>query len=45
MEFRNEESIDVGKYFIAGRMDLENAEDYPGTGANNHHDPRSPGTP
>ncbi|KAF7819227.1 Transmembrane channel-like protein [Senna tora] len=25
-----------------GRMDLE-SEDYPGTGANNRHDPRSPG--
>ena len=25
-----------------GRMDLEDT-DYPGTGANNHHDPKSPG--
>lgn len=28
--------------FIEGRMDLEN-NDYPGTGANNHHDPKTPG--
>ena len=28
--------------FINGRMDLEST-DYPGTGANNHHDPRTPG--
>ncbi|XP_052172365.1 uncharacterized protein LOC127788280 isoform X2 [Diospyros lotus] len=26
-----------------GRMVIEN-RDYPGTGANNHHDPKSPGT-
>ncbi|KAF3441457.1 hypothetical protein FNV43_RR15371 [Rhamnella rubrinervis] len=28
--------------FIEGRMDMEN-NDYPGTGANNHHDPKTPG--
>ncbi|KAB1223151.1 hypothetical protein CJ030_MR2G016452 [Morella rubra] len=28
--------------FLDRRMDMESA-DYPGTGANNHHDPRSPG--
>ncbi|KAL5767786.1 hypothetical protein ACOSP7_014381 [Xanthoceras sorbifolium] len=27
---------------IERRMDLENT-DYPGTGANNHHDPKTPG--
>ena len=26
------------------RIDLEN-NDYPGTGANNRHDPKTPGTP
>ncbi|EEF36658.1 uncharacterized protein LOC8286483 [Ricinus communis] len=29
-------------FIIAGRMDLEST-DYPGTGANNHHDPKTPG--
>lgn len=26
---------------VEGRMDLEST-DYPGTGANNHHDPKTP---
>ncbi|GMN53986.1 hypothetical protein TIFTF001_023118 [Ficus carica] len=26
------------------RMDLENTLDYPGTGANKNHDPKTPGT-
>lgn len=26
------------------RMDLENTLDYPGTGANRNHDPKTPGT-
>ncbi|KAA8518348.1 hypothetical protein F0562_015769 [Nyssa sinensis] len=30
------------RQFIEGRMDLE-SNDYPGTGANNHHDPKTPG--
>lgn len=36
--------VDVGEGegFIEGRMDMEST-DYPGTGANNHHDPRTPG--
>ncbi|KAJ6757608.1 PROTEIN putative-RELATED [Salix koriyanagi] len=34
--------IDVGKGYIEGRMDFEST-DYPGTGANNHHDPKTPG--
>ncbi|KAJ6693893.1 hypothetical protein OIU85_004660 [Salix viminalis] len=34
--------IDVGKGYVEGRMDLEST-DYPGTGANNHHDPKTPG--
>ncbi|CAN0826170.1 hypothetical protein LINGRAPRIM_LOCUS2186 [Linum grandiflorum] len=25
-----------------GRMEMERTMDYPGTGANNHHDPRKP---
>ena len=29
---------------IEGRMDLENTMDYPGTGANKNHDPKTPGT-
>ncbi|KAL8132236.1 hypothetical protein AgCh_007933 [Apium graveolens] len=28
---------------VEGRMDFESA-DYPGTGANNRHDPKTPGT-
>lgn len=31
-----------GEGFMEGRMDMEN-NDYPGTGANNHHDPKTPG--
>uniref|UniRef100_A0A2P2KYM5 Uncharacterized protein n=1 Tax=Rhizophora mucronata TaxID=61149 RepID=A0A2P2KYM5_RHIMU len=37
-----DELSDVGEGFIEGRMDMEST-DYPGTGANNHHDPRTPG--
>ncbi|KAJ4841133.1 hypothetical protein Tsubulata_007652 [Turnera subulata] len=33
---------DATEGYIEGRMDLEST-DYPGTGANNHHDPRTPG--
>lgn len=29
-------------YDVERRMDFERT-DYPGTGANNHHDPKSPG--
>ncbi|OIW06462.1 hypothetical protein TanjilG_05233 [Lupinus angustifolius] len=37
------EMIDVEEELkVKERMDLENA-DYPGTGANNRHDPKSPG--
>lgn len=28
--------------FMERRMEME-SNDYPGTGANNHHDPRTPG--
>ncbi|OAY44460.1 uncharacterized protein LOC110621277 [Manihot esculenta] len=38
-----EQVIDFGEGYINGRMDLEST-DYPGTGANNHHDPKTPGT-
>ncbi|CAK7341587.1 unnamed protein product [Dovyalis caffra] len=34
--------LDVGEGYIEGRMDL-GSTDYPGTGANNHHDPKTPG--
>lgn len=39
-----EEVFDVGggEAFIEGRVTIE-SEDYPGTGANSHHDPRTPG--
>ncbi|CAN6577544.1 unnamed protein product [Malus baccata var. baccata] len=30
-----------GEGFTEGRVTIE-SEDYPGTGANNHHDPRTP---
>ncbi|KAK1365867.1 Cyclin/Brf1-like TBP-binding protein [Heracleum sosnowskyi] len=36
------ELIVVEEFAVEGRMDLEST-DYPGTGANNRHDPRSPG--
>lgn len=37
-----EETFEVGEGVIEGRMDLQRT-DYPGTGANNHHDPGTPG--
>ncbi|KAL8095099.1 hypothetical protein AgCh_036525 [Apium graveolens] len=37
-----EELLVVEEFAVEGRMDLQNT-DYPGTGANNRHDPRSPG--
>ncbi|WCJ43548.1 hypothetical protein M5689_024281 [Euphorbia peplus] len=38
-----EDGVGFGKMFVInGRMDLESL-DYPGTGANNHHDPKTPG--
>uniref|UniRef100_A0A2P2KYL1 Uncharacterized protein MANES_09G136400 n=1 Tax=Rhizophora mucronata TaxID=61149 RepID=A0A2P2KYL1_RHIMU len=37
-----DELTDVGEGISEGRMDMEST-DYPGTGANNHHDPRTPG--
>ncbi|XP_057440566.1 uncharacterized protein LOC130732560 [Lotus japonicus] len=44
LEFRNEEEkLDVAEEFmVEGRSDLE-SNDYPGTGANNSHDPKTPG--
>lgn len=36
------ELLVVEEFAVEGRMDLEST-DYPGTGANNRHDPRSPG--
>ncbi|PSS01686.1 Protein Rev like [Actinidia chinensis var. chinensis] len=36
------ELSNVEEFSMQGRMDLEN-NDYPGTGANNHHDPNAPG--
>lgn len=38
------DTFEVGEGLVAeGRMDMEESTDYPGTGANNHHDPKSPG--
>ncbi|KAJ9185732.1 hypothetical protein P3X46_005329 [Hevea brasiliensis] len=37
-----EQALDLGEGYINGRVDLEST-DYPGTGANNHHDPKTPG--
>lgn len=44
VEFRNgEEMFDtVEEFMVKERINLE-TEDYPGTGANNHHDPKTPG--
>ncbi|XAR69548.1 hypothetical protein NMG60_11001179 [Bertholletia excelsa] len=36
------ELAEAEELMIEGRMDLQ-SNDYPGTGANNHHDPKSPG--
>ncbi|KAK7301663.1 hypothetical protein RJT34_12533 [Clitoria ternatea] len=43
-DFRNgEEVLDMGvEFMVEGRVDLE-SNDYPGTGANNRHDPKTPG--
>ncbi|OIW03262.1 hypothetical protein TanjilG_20566 [Lupinus angustifolius] len=43
-DFRNgEEKFDMAEEFmVEGRMDFER-NDYPGTGANNRHDPKTPG--
>ncbi|MED6188026.1 hypothetical protein PIB30_082097 [Stylosanthes scabra] len=44
-ESRNSETemFDLGQEFmVEGRMDLE-SNDYPGTGANRNHDPKTPG--
>ncbi|ESW33892.1 hypothetical protein PHAVU_001G106900 [Phaseolus vulgaris] len=38
-----EEMFDLAEE-LERRIDLEN-NDYPGTGANNRHDPKTPGTP
>ncbi|KAJ8763136.1 hypothetical protein K2173_025521 [Erythroxylum novogranatense] len=37
-----DEIFGMEERYVEGRMDLEST-DYPGTGANNHHDPRTPG--
>ncbi|KAJ1416729.1 hypothetical protein SESBI_17117 [Sesbania bispinosa] len=44
LKFRNREEIfETGEEFmVKERMNLEIA-DYPGTGANNRHDPKAPG--
>ncbi|ESR56764.1 hypothetical protein CICLE_v10022756mg [Citrus x clementina] len=38
----SEEVLGMEQGYIEGRMDMEST-DYPGTGANNHHDPKTPG--
>ncbi|KAK9289827.1 hypothetical protein L1049_007987 [Liquidambar formosana] len=45
VDMRNDgEVLEVEQGYMEGRMDLEST-DYPGTGANNHHDPKTPGRP
>ncbi|XP_014491188.2 uncharacterized protein LOC106753840 [Vigna radiata var. radiata] len=39
-----EDLFDLAEEFMERRIDFEN-NDYPGTGANNRHDPKTPGTP
>ncbi|GLT26250.1 hypothetical protein SLA2020_013320 [Shorea laevis] len=39
-----EELLREGEGNFEGRL-LESLVDYPGTGANNHHDPKTPGRP
>ncbi|KAF8398067.1 hypothetical protein HHK36_016994 [Tetracentron sinense] len=41
LKYAKEVVLEVKDRFIHGRMDME--DDYPGTGANNHHDPKTPG--
>lgn len=42
---KGEEMFDmVQEFMVEGRIDLE-SNDYPGTGANNRHDPKTPGAP
>ncbi|QCD97198.1 uncharacterized protein LOC114193549 [Vigna unguiculata] len=44
-ELRSGEGLfDMAEEFMERRIDFEN-NDYPGTGANNRHDPKTPGTP
>ncbi|MQM19099.1 hypothetical protein Taro_052100 [Colocasia esculenta] len=33
----------VDEVFVRGRMDMQSFNDYPGSGANNRHDPKTPG--
>ncbi|WOG98197.1 hypothetical protein DCAR_0417538 [Daucus carota subsp. sativus] len=42
-DFQTQEAIEKEMLVVEGRMDFESA-DYPGTGANNRHDPKTPGT-
>ncbi|KAJ0969773.1 hypothetical protein J5N97_022650 [Dioscorea zingiberensis] len=41
-ELNSRQALDVEE--MMGRMDFE-TDDYPGSGANNRHDPKSPGKP
>lgn len=36
---------ELSEVFVEGRMDMDNSTDYPGTGANRNHDPKTPGVP
>ncbi|GAV83987.1 hypothetical protein CFOL_v3_27432 [Cephalotus follicularis] len=35
--------VEVGEVYFEGRQLMESTDDYPGPGANNHHDPKPPG--
>ncbi|PKA58525.1 hypothetical protein AXF42_Ash008812 [Apostasia shenzhenica] len=43
-DLKRKVSVEEGEGFVEGRMDFETL-DYTGSGANNRHDPRSPGKP
>ncbi|KAG9458524.1 hypothetical protein H6P81_003032 [Aristolochia fimbriata] len=41
-QMSTEEAMLLEEDFVRGRMDIEST-DYPGSGANNRHDPKTPG--
>lgn len=38
-------NLEEDEVFFHGRSDIESQEDYPGSGANHSHEPRTPGRP